>query len=405
MRRRIVLAGAVILIVLAAAPSAAAPGGAGNRGLAVFAADAEAWAFSVEVGIPGPVGPLASHTKASIDNSPHAVGAAGLADPGLLVRAVGEVMFGVPTPAHCESAAPEGPPEVNCAAPASDGGIQAGQAHSRSSDRPEATSTARYGRVIFNEAAALDMTPDACCLVLAVSVESQSTIAITTATESGVEARSRVALQGVSLAGGAVRIASLQLARTARADGTEHGSTTSTEVTLSGLSVAGQTVDPGRDAVQALTDAARAAYGDRMQVSSGEHVEERTPNGKVRGETSGLVVRWQPAPDRWVRVILGYAHALAYAAPAAASAVPESATEVPMPVPSTTGPSGGPAAPATMPEPPVPPSATGDGSVGHDPATGGLTATAPPGPVERRRPPQARPRPPTRPPLWAAKRR
>jgi len=65
-----------------------------------------------------------------------------------------------------------------------------GQSHTRSGDRPEATSTARYGR----------------------------------------------------------------------SDGTEQGSTTSTEVTLSGLSVAGQTVDPGCGAVQALIDAARAAY-------------------------------------------------------------------------------------------------------------------------------------------------
>ena len=59
--------------------------------------------------------------------------------------------------------------------------------------------TARYGRVIFNEGPPVVPT---------VSVNSQSTIAVTTATESGVEAYSRVALQGVSLAGGAVRIAS-----------------------------------------------------------------------------------------------------------------------------------------------------------------------------------------------------
>ena len=219
MRRQIMLASAAVLIVLAAATGAVAPAGAGDRsGLAVFAADAEAWGFSVEAGIPGPLGPLTSHTKASIDNSPHAVGAAGLADPGLLVRALGEVTLGVATPAYCESASPEGPTEANCAAPAGQDGVQVGQAQTRSSDRPEATSTARYGRVFFAEAAALDMMPDACCLILAVSVESQSTIAVTTATNLGVEARSSVALQGVSLSGGAVRVESLQLARTARAD-------------------------------------------------------------------------------------------------------------------------------------------------------------------------------------------
>src|SRR5688500_4244480 len=81
---------------------------------------------------------------------------------------------------------------------------------------------ARYGRVLLNEAAAPTVT--------VISVNSQSTIAVTTATESAVEARSSVVLQGVSLAGGALRIESLQLARATRADGTEQGSTTSSEV-------------------------------------------------------------------------------------------------------------------------------------------------------------------------------
>jgi hypothetical protein len=299
MRRDVV----VVLIVLAAAAGVGFPAGAVDRsGLAVFAADAEAWAFSVEAGISGPLGPLTSHTKASIDNSPNAVGAAGLVDPGLLVGAVGEVMLGAPTPAYCASAFPEGPPEANCAAPAGQRGVQVGQAHTSSSDRPEATSIARYGRVLFNETA----------VPVTVSVNSQSTIAVTTATESGVEAHSSVVLQGVGLAGGAVRIESLQLARDAQADGTEQGLTTSTEVILSGLSVAGETVDPGRNAVKALIDATRAAYGDRLQISAGELVEERTPDGKLEGHTSGLVVRWQPAPDRWVRVVLGYVRVMAF---------------------------------------------------------------------------------------------
>src|SRR5688500_11182025 len=117
-RRWSVPAGTVVLVLLAVAPAAGALAGADDRGgRAIFAADAEAWAFSVEVGIPGPLGPLTSHTKASIDNSPHADGAAGLADPGLLVRAVGEVTLGLPTPASCESAFPEGPRDRNPAAP------------------------------------------------------------------------------------------------------------------------------------------------------------------------------------------------------------------------------------------------------------------------------------------------
>ena len=323
MRGWSVPAGAVVLVLLAVAPTAGALAGAVDReGLAVFAADAEAWAFSVDVGNPGAFGPLTSHTKASIDSSPYAVGAAGLVDPGLLGGAVGEVILGAPAPAYCESAYPAGPPEANCAAPAGEGGVQVGQAHTASSDRPKATSTARYGRLIFNEGG-----PE----VPTVSVNSQSTIAVTTATESGVEAYSSVALQGVSLAGGAVRIESLRLGRAARAEGTEQSSTTSSEVALSGISVAGQTVDPGRDALQALIDAARAAYGDRLQVSAGELVDERTPDGKLSGQTSGLVVRWQPSPDRWARAILGYARVMAYGVPMAGDTILDTVIEAPLP--------------------------------------------------------------------------
>ena len=313
---------AVVLIMLAAATAAGAHPGARDRGgPAVFAADAEAWAFSVEVGIPGPLGALTSHTKASIDNSPNASGTAGLADPGLLEPAVGNVMVGVPTPVSCQSAYPEGPPEADCAVPAREPGVEVGRAHTRSSDRPEATSTARYGRVLLNESAAPAVT--------VISVNSQSTIAVTTATESGVEARSSVVLQGVSLAGGALRIDSLQLARAARADGTEQGSTTSAEVALSGLTVAGEKVDPGRDAVQTLIDATRTAYGDRLQVSAGELVEQRTSDGKLYGQTSGLMVRWQPSPDRWVRAVLGYVGVMTYGVPTAADTILDTVIETP----------------------------------------------------------------------------
>jgi hypothetical protein len=380
MRRWSVPAGAVVLVLLAVAPAAGALAGADDRGgLPIFAADAEAWAFSVEVGIPGPLGPLTSHTKASIDNSPHAVGAAGLADPGSLVRAVGEVTLGVPTPAYCESASPEGPRESNCAPP-SEGEVQVGRAYTLSSDRPDATSMARYGRVNINEGGAAVPT---------VSVNSQSTIAVTTATESGVEARSSVVLQGVSLAGGALRIQSLQLARTARADGTEQGSTTSSEVALSGLWVAGEKVDPGRDALQALIDAARTAYGNRLQVSAGELVEQRTPDGKLYGQTSGLVVRWQPSPDRWVRAVLGYVGVMAYGVPMAADTILDTVIEAPVPV-GPPGPpiEGRPAAPDDVgpihPPAPAPASPAEAGVAGREAATdvpGGVVpsaGTAPP---------------------------
>lgn len=325
MSRRTRLVSAAVLMLLAAAPGAgAAVGASDGAGLAVFAADAEAWGFSVEVGTPMPLGLLTSHTKASIDNSPSAAGAAGLLDSGLLVGGAGEVMFGAATPAYCESAFPAGPPEADCAAPAGPDGVQVGRAQTRSSDRPKATSTARYGRVILNEGPPVVPT---------VSVNSQSTIAVTTATESGVEAYSGVALQGVSLAGGAVRIASVQLARTARADGTEQGSATAPEVVLSGLSIAGETVDPGRNAVQALIDAARTAYGDRLQVSAGEFAEERTPDGRVYRQTSGLVVRWQPSPDRWVRAVLGYARVMAHGVRLVADPGSDAGLVVPVPGP------------------------------------------------------------------------
>ena len=325
MTRRILVASAVVLTLLAAAPGAGAAVGTGDGGgLAVFAADAEAWGFSVEFGTAGPLGLLTSHTKASIDNSPNAAGASGLIDSGLLVGTAGEVMLGAPTPAYCESAFPGGPPEANCAAPAGQRGVQVGQAHTSSSDRPKATSTARYGRVIFNEGPPVVPT---------VSVNSQSTIAVTTSTESGVEAYSRVALQGVSLAGGTVRIASVHLTRTARADGPEQGSTSAPEVILSGLSIAGQAVDPGGDAVQALIDAARTAYGDRLQVSAGESVEERTPDGKVYRQTSGLVVRWQQSPDHWVRAVLGYARVMAYGVRLVADTGPDAGLTAPVPGP------------------------------------------------------------------------
>ena len=324
LRRWILPAGAGLFLLLAAAPAAGAPAGLVERGRpAVFAADAEAWGFSVEVGVSGPLEPMTSHSKAVIDNSPRAAGAAGLVDPGALVRASGEATLGVPAPAYCESAAPEGPREANCAAPG-DGEVQVGRAHTLSSDRPSATSTARYGRLLLNVAAAPPAT--------VISVNSQSTIALTRATDSGVEAGSRVVLQGVSLAGGALRIESLRLGRAVRADGTEPGSTISSEVALSGLWVAGVKLDPGRDALGALIGAVRAVYGDRLQVSAGEFVEQRSPDGALSGRTSGLVVRWEASPGRWVRAVLGYVGVMAYGAPLLADTVLDAVIEAPAPM-------------------------------------------------------------------------
>ncbi|HEV3363672.1 MAG TPA: hypothetical protein VG795_05930, partial [Acidimicrobiia bacterium] len=282
--------------------------------------------------------------------------------------------LGVPTPAYCESASPEGPREANCAAPG-EGEVQVGRAHTLSSDRPEARSTARYGRVLLNEPAAPTVT--------VISVNNQSTMAVTTATESGVEARASVTLHGVSLAGGALRIETLHLARAARSDGTEQGSTIASEVSLSGLWVAGEKVDPGRHALQALIDAARTAYGDLLQVAAGELVEQRTPDGKLSGQTSGLVVRWQPSPDRWVRAVLGYAGVMAYGGPTAADTILDTVIEAPAPV----GPPGPPIerrpaipddAGPIQPPAPAPPSPADAGVAGPETATDVPAGVVPP---------------------------
>ncbi|MEW6471102.1 MAG: hypothetical protein AB1679_02440 [Actinomycetota bacterium] len=310
MRRR--LLPLVCAVALAAPPAAAGAAGDAVNGppLAIFAAGAEAWAFSVEAGIPGPLGPLASHTSTSIDNSPHALGAAGLADPGYLVRAAAGLMLGVPTPTYCESAHPEGPPESDCGAPSA-GAAGPARVHTRSGAGPDAVASAGLASVSVPGGTGPALT-----------VDSQSTTSTAEATATGVRARSVVTLHGVRLAGGAVGIGTLEITRVAEADGTPSGLVTSTELTMSGVTVAGQAIDPGTDAVAAVAKAARATFGDRLRISAQQSVEERTPDGKLTAQTTGLEVLWQPAPERWVRLVLGFARTLVYAVPPSDPASP-----------------------------------------------------------------------------------
>ena len=294
----------VLGLVLGCSPLLPARARAATNGPAVYAAEAEAWAYSVEVGIPGPVGPLASHTTAAIDNSPHATGAAGLADPGYLIRAAAGLVAGVPTPAYCESAWPEGPNHADCGASAV--GHAAGQSSTDAGDAPNATATAALGQVTPSDAAG------------ALTIAAQSTTSAAFVDKDGtVKAQADVVLHGVSLAGGAVRLGTLTVHREATVGGAGTPKT-STSIALSGVTVAGTPVDPGGDQVKSLADAAHKAFGDTLVVEALAG-QESTTGGKLSADTSGVRIRWQLQPDKSVQIVLGYGRVLVYGGGAPAS--------------------------------------------------------------------------------------
>ena len=305
-RRRAAAAG-FVGVVLGCCPLLPAHGDAATNGPAVFAAEAEAWAYSVEVGIPGPVGPLASHTTAAIDNSPHATAAAGLADPGYLVRATAGLVAGIPTPAYCESAWPEGPNRADCGASAV--GHGAGQSNTDSADGPNATATAALGRVTPSDAAG------------ALTIAAQSTTSSAFADKDGtVKAQADAVLHGVTIAGGAVHLGTMTVHRDATASGAA-APKTSTSIALGGVTVAGAPVNPMGDQVKSLADAAGKAFGNTLTIEPlGAHVA--SAGGKVAADTAGLRIRFVPAPDKAVQIVLGYSRVLVYGAgaPAAAAA-------------------------------------------------------------------------------------
>jgi hypothetical protein len=357
-RARWVVAGLVVLAgSLPLFPGSGSAAGAAATVPAVFAAGAEAWAYSVEVGVPGPLGPLASHTTVSVDNSPHAQGAAGLADPGYLIRAAAQLVAGVPTPMYCESAWPEGPDHTDCGAP---GGAVA-QSRTASGSGPDATATAGLGQVAVGSGAP------------ALTVAAQSTTSAASLGADGVlHARADVTLSGIAVAGGAVRIGTLAVHREAAATGLPGGAQTSTAIALAGASVGGTPVDPGSDPVRSLAEAARKAFGDTIVVEGLSGRQQQTPDGKLSADSAGLQITWRPQKDRSVRIVLGYGRVLVYAtpplAPAADVAVPGAAEPQPGPAPSLAhGVAGGGATPS------VPEAAP-------QPGSGASSAAAQPGP-------------------------
>ena len=278
---------------------------ASSAGPAVYAAEAEAWAYSVEVGIPGPVGPLASHTTAAVDNSPHATGAAGLADPGYLIRATAGLVAGIPTPAYCESAWPEGPNHSDCGASAV--GHSVGQSSTDSGDAPRATATAALGQVTPSDAAG----------VLTIATQSTTSAAFLD-NDGAVRATADVALHGVTIAGGVVRLGAVIVHREATAGGTAAPSTSSS-IRLSGVTVAGKSVDPAGDQVKSLVDAVRKSFGDTLVVEA-LGGNEKADAGKLTADTAGLRIRLHLDPNHSVQIVLGYGRVLVYGAGTTAGA-------------------------------------------------------------------------------------
>jgi hypothetical protein len=324
--------------------------GAGPAPPSVFAAGAEAWAYSVEVGVPGPLGPLASHTTVAVDNSPHAQGAAGLADPGYLIRAAAQLVAGVPTPAYCESAWPEGPDHTDCGAP----GGAAAVSRTISGAGPDATATAGVGEVAVP---GVRGAPGDGGSAPALTVAAQSSTSQAALGPDGVlHARADVTLSGVAVAGGALRIGTLGLHREAAAGGLPGGPQTTAAVTLGDVTVAGKPVEPGSDAVRSLVQAARQAFGDKLVVDGLSGTQQQTPDGKLVADSAGLQITWRPAKDRSVRIVLGYGRVLVYATPPLAA---PAAGDVAAPglgggsVPGGTGEPPAPAANGATPPPPT----------------------------------------------------
>jgi hypothetical protein len=325
MKRRLVLIGfGAVLGLLPVVPGGPVGASAARSAPAVFAASAEAWAYSAEIGVPGPLGPLASHTTATIDNSPHAQGASGLADPGFLIRAAAQLVAGVPTPAYCESAWPEGPDQADCGVP--DGPVAV--SGTASGAGPEATATAALGKVAVGEGAP------------ALTVAAQSTTSSASfASDGALHARADVTLSGIAVAGGALRIGTLTVHRDAVATGLPGGAQTSTAVELAGAAVGGTPVPSGADPVRSLADAARKAFGDTIAVEALGGREETTPDGKLVADSSGLQITWRPQPDRSVRIVLGYGRVLVYATPPASPVDDVATPAVDLPLPGS-GPTG-----------------------------------------------------------------
>ena len=314
---------------------------------AIFAATAEAWAYSAELGVPGPLGPLASHTTAAVDNSPHAQGAAGLADPGYLVRAAAGLVAGIPTPAYCESAWPEGPDHADCGAP---GGAPTAVSATRSGDGPRATSAAALAdaavpagngaasRQSRHDVAAQPPAPTLAADAAVVTIAAQSTTSSAFLADDGVlHAAADVVLSGVALAGGALRIGTLALHRSATATGLPGGTRTTAAIELSGVSVGGNPVDLGSDPVRSLAQAVQQAFGDTIAVEGLNGREEQSNEGKLTADSSGLQITWQPRPDRSLRIVLGYGRILVYATnppSAEADVLPGRSSIVPDSVPS-----------------------------------------------------------------------
>ena len=366
-----------LLALLPVVPHWKQPAGASGSSPAVFAAGAEAWAYSVEVGVPGPLGPLASHTTVSIDNSPHAQGAAGLADPGYLIRAAAQLVAGVPTPMYCESAWPEGPDHADCGAPGGSVAVSGTAAGSG----PDASATAGLGGIAVGSGAP------------ALTVAAQSTTSAASLGSDGVlHARADVTLSGIVVAGGALRIGTLSVHREAAASGLPGGTQTSAAVGVGGATVAGTPVEPGRDSVRSLAEAARKAFGDTIVVEGLGGQEQQTPDGKLAADSAGLQITWHPQKDRSVRIVLGYGRVVVYAT----APVAPSSGELPVPVgnePATTpSPSpaataspaaGQPAGPALAEAAPVVPSAPAErytgaaAGSGLSPVSGATSLTAP----------------------------
>jgi hypothetical protein len=347
-------------------PGRAGAGPAPAAAPAVFAAGAEAWAYSVEVGVPGPLGPLASHTTVSIDNSPHAQGAAGLADPGYLVRAAAQLVAGVPTPAYCESAWPEGPDHADCGAP----GGAAAVSRTHSGAGPDATATAGLGEVAVGSGAS------------ALAVAAQSTTSVAALGPDGLlHARADVNLSGISVAGGALRIGTLTVHRDAVAGGLPAGAQTSTAVSVGDISVAGKPVAPGNDPVRRLAQAAQQAFGDKLVVDGLSGTQQQTPDGKLVADSAGLQIIWRPQKDRSVRIVLGYGRVLVYAtappvAPAPVESVPSPGAGA-VPGTGTAGPAANGEPPTPNGKPSAPPSALAAASPGPDAGAGGTTVASP----------------------------
>jgi hypothetical protein len=365
-RSRVLILAAGASVVVGLVPVVPRPGTAGAASAApapaVFAAAAEAWAYSAEIGVPGPLGPLASHTTAAIDNSPHAQGTAGLADPGYLVRAAAGLVAGIPTPAYCESAWPEGPDHADCGAP---GGAKAAVSGTRSGDGPRATATAALADAAVPTGSRATPRHGVAAEPAALTVAAQSTTSSAFLADDGVlHATADVVLSGVALAGGALRIGTLAVHRTATATGLPGGTKTSAAVELSGVSVGGQPVDLGSDPARSLAQAAQQALGDTIAVEGLSGREEQADEGKLVADSSGLRITWQPQPDRFLRIVLGYGRVLVYATgPPSGEPVPGGDISVPGPRPESPVAAGAPDGTGPTGAAPLPPdSAAASGS-------------------------------------------